>query len=145
MTSNFFRRQRQISRRNTRVQGTTQGNHNSNTKILLVGPSQEEKSDFIKSFLPPDVIDDHQEHTLFKLGVDITPIKFQGKTYNLWNANPNHDSNHDENLISYGKGAKMVVVFGEDSSWYERMKNLFPQISIKMYDPESKIANLQSM
>jgi hypothetical protein len=120
MSSNFFKRQRKIARTQS-IQ-----NSNSNTKILLVGPSQDEKSNFIKSFLPPDVSDNHQEHTLFKLGVDITPIKFQGKNYDLWDANPNHDSNHDENLILSSKGAKMIVVFGEDSSWYERMKSLFP-------------------
>jgi hypothetical protein len=135
--NSFFKKQRQVARRTS-----TQVVSNP-TKILMVGPSQNEKKNFVKSFLS-HMVEDSQEHELFSLGVEISPIEFGGKKYNLWDANPYHDSFHDENLISSGKGAKMILVFAEQeaSSWFDRMKKLFPQIPVKMYNPDSKLENL---
>ena len=92
--------------------------------------------------LLPDMIYDHEESNLFSLGVNVTPVKYQGKNYGLWDANPYHDPNHDENLLLSSKGAKLIVVFAEEESWLDRMKALFPQIPVKMYNPHSKISNL---
>lgn len=138
--NSFLKRQRQASRRNARTQVSQNLNGD---KILLVGPSQSEKSDFVKSFLPPSQPDNYEEPTLFSLGVNVTPIKYEGKNYGLWDANPYHDTHHDENLLLSSKGAKLIVVFADEKTWFDRMKELFPQIPVKMYNPESKLANLQ--
>ncbi len=109
-------------------------------KILLVGPTLSGKSTFIKSFL------DQAQQEFYtgqlqsgKTDLEVYPISHEGKKYSLWEAS----SNKNFHLSSWGKGSSLIVVFGEDASWVDKMSNLFPQIPIKMYNPESKISNLE--
>ncbi len=114
--------------------------NNHAPKILLVGPTLSGKSTFVKSFL-----DNVQKEFYIgqlqsgKTDLEVYPISHEGKKYSLWEA----CSNKDFHLSSWGKGSSLIVVFGEDSSWVDKMSNLFPQIPIKMYNPESKILNLE--
>lgn len=113
-------------------------------KIFLIGGSQSGKTNFVKSFYSQTEQDSLFQNNLFikfmDLGVDPYPIKFEGKKYTLWNAN----ISNDENLLMWGKNSDLIVVFGDDIELFHHMSNLFPQIKVKMYNPQSKIDNLEA-
>lgn len=127
---------RRIVRQRTNVATSTP---NYPPKIFLVGPNQSMKNDFVKSFFSPTF----QESLNFtfggQVGLEVFPVHYQGKSYNIWDGT----SNLDEHLLSWGQGSKLIITFDDDESWVDRMKNLFPQTQVKPFNPDSKLANLQ--
>jgi hypothetical protein len=111
------------------------------SKVFLVGPTLSGKTSFVKSFFNETMLNSYADilNKVGIVGLEAYPITYQGKKYNLWDAS----SYIDEHLSSWGKGSNLIVVFGDDESWLDKMANLYPNTPIKMYNPESKISNLQ--
>ena len=106
-------------------------------KIFLVGPSQSGKTTFVQSFIQQNPY--LEIYGNGNIGLEAYPVKYNGKSYNLWDA-----STHlDEHLLSWGQGSDLIIVFGQDQSWMAKMEILYPQTPIKMYNPESILSNLQ--
>lgn len=108
-------------------------------KILLVGPTLSGKTSFVKSFFHPS-----QHNTIIDstgvVGLEAYPITYLGKKYSIWDAS----TEKEDHLLSWSKGSSMIVVFGDDTTWIDRMKNLFPNTLVRAYNPHSKIENLES-
>jgi len=102
-------------------------------KLLFVG--QEQVKDNFLGQLGVEV----NPHPLLKIGLNVEPIEYQGKKYNIWAA---HEKSTDENVLMWGKNANMVVVFG-DHTWYQRCLNLFPHTKVQMFQPHSILTNLE--
>jgi hypothetical protein len=102
-------------------------------KLLFVG--QEQVKDNFLGQLGVEV----NPHPLLKIGLNVEPIEYQGKKYNIWTA---HEKSTDENVLMWGKNSNMVVVFG-DHTWYQRCLNLFPHTKVQMFEPNSIITNLE--
>lgn len=124
---------RRFTRRQTTIQSSLP------KKILLVGPTLSGKTSFVKGFYHPsqhNIIVD----TTGIVGLEAYPITYEGKKYSLWDAS----TDSDEHFLSWSKGSSMIIVFGDDPTWVERMKNLFPNILVKSYSPHSIVENLES-
>jgi hypothetical protein len=109
-------------------------------KIFLVGPNVEQISSFVNYLKGEDSQHDPLgQHPLFNVGLQLEIVKFQNKTYDLWNAN----SSKEEHLALWGVNSTFILLFGEDQTWYNRMKNMYPNTPIKIYNPLSIISNLE--
>lgn len=125
---------RKLSRRQISVPSSS-----APKKILLVGPSLSGKTSFVKSFFSPSLHNSIIDSTGI-VGLEAYPITYLGKKYSLWDAS----TEKEDHFLSWSKGASMIIVFGDDPSWIDRMKNLFPNILVKAYNSHSKIENLES-
>ena len=103
-------------------------------KILFVG-NEDHKNNFLNQ-----IGVEIETHPLFKLGVNVSPVLFQGKKYTIWDA---HVNSSDQNILMWGKNSDMVVVFGNDTTWFHRCVNLFPNTKIQMFQSNSPIMNLE--
>lgn len=114
-------------------------------KIMFVGPSGSGKTKAIKKLEGSDVNYQYKE----TLGVDITPItisqldiglnSYVHKNYNIWDTWGN---SKDEHLKLWGKGVDVVIIFGDDQSWYARMKNIFPNVKICYYHDSTIVESM---
>jgi hypothetical protein len=113
------------------------------TKVLFVGPQYSSKSKTFYELENYHLTTTPIPYTYkMTLGVQVCPFRLDNKLFSIWDTW--HRATNEDYLIWGGK-VDIVVIFGNDFSYENRMKFLFPNKKIIFFDQNTFISDLLTM